>query len=96
MVGDIAFQPANRHRFPADRANTVLFTLVFLRTDAAADCREAVGLGNDAVSFVDLALLQRFDEVRDHDRNRAARRTRMIDAVQTTICLIDHLFLSIA
>ena len=91
-----AFQTADADRFALDTADALAFALRFLRADAAANRREAVLQANRLVCFLELALLNMRDEVRNRHIHRAALDAGRILAMQAAVSFLHGDFAGIA
>ena len=91
-----AFQPADAYRLTLDAHDTVLLALVFLRADAAADCRQGVGLLDNPDGLVEVTFLDFADKGRNIHLHRAALAAFWHLASQAAVGLRHSSFLIVA
>ena len=77
LVADPALEASDGHRFQRVADGAHAFALVFLRTDAAADGRQQVGVGQDVVGAAKILLADLLDETGNVDTHRAACDARL-------------------
>jgi len=95
-VGREPLEPADADGLALLAADAQCLALRLLRTDAAADGRQAVRLDDLLVGALEIALGQQHDELGNGDIDRAARDTGAVLAVQAAGRLLDGLLLIVA
>ena len=91
-IGHEALQPADGHRLKLGAHHAGGFALRFLRADAAADRGQGVGLFQNPVGALDVAVRQGGDEAGDIDLHRAARHAARLLAAQAAVGLEQRAF----
>lgn len=82
IIGNEAFQTANRHRLALDAQNTLAFALVFLRTHTATHGGETIGAFQDTVGLRQITLDDLSNEFRNTDFNRASLTAARVLALE--------------
>ncbi len=91
-----SLQPPNADRFAFFPTDTLTFTLPFLRTYSATDCRETAGQVNGFISTFIVMFCNFLNKFRNADIHRTAGNTGHVLAVQTACCFFFCHFGSIA
>jgi len=92
-VGNKALQAADCNRCAHDAADAPLLALGLLRANAAADCRQGAGSGDDLISAFKITLTDFCDERGNIDIDRATAHAGLVLTVEAAVRLVNGLFL---
>ena len=96
IICNKAFKPADRHGIALNTSYTFCFTLLFLRTNSAADSRKGRSSAYNFICLFKLALSNIRNKFRDGNINRASIHTRLMLTIQTALCFRNRSFSIIA
>ncbi len=95
-IGHKALQPTDGHRLALDGPDAPGLTLALLRADTTADAGQGVGVGDNIISGLEVALGHFGDKLGDADVDRAAAHAGLVLAVEAACRLFHSHLLGVA